>query len=58
VNWRRDTLKGTVSESFGDYFKRCQASFVAEQAFLEKYYKVANETERAALLAEKYGLTK
>ena len=43
LNWRLATLKGTISESFGDYFKRCQERFAAEGGEL-------------ALLAEKYGL--
>jgi hypothetical protein len=57
INWRRDTLKGTVSESFADYFKRCQDIFVAEQAFMERY-KVASPAEQAALIDERFHLTK
>ena len=50
-------LRGTASEPFVNYWKRCHESFVAESAFLEQY-KAANEAERSALLAEKFGLTK
>jgi len=55
LNWRIATLKGTVSEPFADYWKRCQERFDAESAFNERY-KAANPTEQAALLAEKFGL--
>jgi len=55
LNWRIATLKGTVSEPFADYWKRCQERFDAESAFNERY-KAANPTEQAAMVAEKYGL--
>jgi len=57
LNWRIATLKGTIREPFTDYFKRCSDLFIAEAAFMERY-KIASPTEQAALLAEKFGLTK
>jgi hypothetical protein len=57
LNWRIATLKGTVTESFADYWKRCQERLNAESAFMERF-KVASPTEQAQLVAEKYGLTK
>jgi hypothetical protein len=57
LQWRMDTLKGTISEPFADYWKRCHDSFVASSAFMERF-KVASPTEQAVLVAEKFGLTK
>jgi len=57
LRWRIETLKGTISESFADYWKRRHESFVAESSFIERY-KGAGAVEQVALVAEKFGLTK
>jgi hypothetical protein len=57
LNWRIGTIKGTVSEPFADYWKKCQERLNAESAFMERY-KAASSTEQATLVAEKYDLTK
>jgi hypothetical protein len=55
LRWRIDTLNGTISEPFAEYWKRCQERFAAETAFDDRY-KAANPDEQAALLSERFGL--
>lgn len=57
LQWRIDTLKGTETKSFADYWKPLEARFEEDMAFSARF-KAASPEERNKMLDERYGITK